>query len=76
MTGRDKLEQLGRRMSRKEAAEYLGACEQTLADWAVTGRVKLPFSKVGGKCWYWEADLIELLLAGRRGGDVPAARAS
>ncbi len=39
-------------LTRKDAAEYLGVTEGTLAVWASTGRYKLPFIKVGRKVLY------------------------
>lgn len=39
-------------LTRKEAAEYLGVTEGTLAVWASTGRYKLPFIKMGRKVLY------------------------
>lgn len=37
------------RMTRKEAAEYIGVTPATLANWACTGRVKLPYYRAGLK---------------------------
>ncbi|EKO3368778.1 helix-turn-helix domain-containing protein [Vibrio fluvialis] len=45
------------RFSRKQAAEYLGLSEGTLAVWASTGRYQLPFVKVGRKVFYRQSDL-------------------
>jgi hypothetical protein len=33
--------------TRREAAAYLGVCEQTLAVWKCTRRYELPFVKIG-----------------------------
>ena len=44
------------RMTRRDAARYLGAAEKTLAMWALNG--KGPRSiKVGGRVFYFQADL-------------------
>jgi excisionase family DNA binding protein len=45
------------RLNRKQAAEYLGLSEGTLAVWASTGRYQLPFIKVGRKVFYRQSDL-------------------
>ncbi|WP_202819724.1 helix-turn-helix domain-containing protein [Thaumasiovibrio subtropicus] len=47
----------GDKMTRREAAEYLGIKENTLATWASTGRNKLPFIKVGHRVFYRLSDL-------------------
>ena len=44
-------------LTRKEAAEYLGVKEQTLACWACAGRYQLPFVKVGRLVKYRLDDL-------------------
>lgn len=43
--------------SRREAAEYLGVAEQTLAVWACTGRYPLPMVKIGRRVKYRKSDL-------------------
>lgn len=48
-------------LTRKEAAEYLGLSEGTLAVWKVTKRYPLPVIKVGRLVRYREADLIKFL---------------
>ncbi|ELF6481520.1 helix-turn-helix domain-containing protein [Vibrio fluvialis] len=45
------------RFTRKQAAEYLGVTDGTLAVWASTGRYQLPFVKVGRKVFYRQSDL-------------------
>lgn len=52
-----KDESLGDRMTRKEAAAYLGVAPSTLAVWGCTKRYKLPFIKVGSIVQYWRKDL-------------------
>ena len=44
--------------TRAEAAEYLGVAPRTMANWHSTGRVKIPFYKVGRKkVIYHKSDL-------------------
>lgn len=47
----------GRRFSRKEAAEYLGVGEGTLAKWASIGSPYIPYYRIGKKAVYLQADL-------------------
>jgi len=49
------------RMSRAEAAAYLGVAASTLAVWACTKRYNLPYIKVGRLVQYRRADLDNLL---------------
>lgn len=44
-------------LSRRDAAAYLGVQPQTLAAWACTKRVKLPYSKLGRRVMYRRDDL-------------------
>jgi excisionase family DNA binding protein len=44
-------------MSRKQAAEYLGVKEQTLACWVTTKRYALPYVKVGRLVKYRREDV-------------------
>jgi len=44
-------------LSRKQAAEYLGVTEQTLAIWKCTGRYNLPCVKIGRLVKYRRTDL-------------------
>jgi len=48
-------------LSRKEAAEYLGVAEQTLAIWKCTQRYALPVVKVGRLAKYRKTDLDEFI---------------
>lgn len=48
---------MGRMMSTKEAAEFLGVSVQTLNVWRMTGRYNLPYVKVGRIVRYRESDL-------------------
>ena len=48
-------------LSRREAAEYLGVAEKTLAIWKVTGRQALPVVKVGRLAKYRRSDLDRFL---------------
>lgn len=45
------------RMTRQEAAEYLGKKKSTLDNWASTGYGDLPFYKLGGTVYYRRSDL-------------------
>lgn len=45
------------RLTRVEAAAYLGVFPKTLSNWATTGRYQLKFHKVGGKVVYLKSDL-------------------
>lgn len=55
-----------KRLTRNEAAAHLGVNAQTLANWAHTGRVKIPFYKVGRKVIYFKSDLDDYLDSTRR----------
>lgn len=55
-----------KRLTRSEAAQHLGVNTQTLANWAHTGRVKIPFHKVGRKVIYFKSDLDAYLDSTRR----------
>lgn len=46
---------------RKKAAVMLGVKAQTLAAWACTKRVNLPFVKIGGRVMYRLRDLIDFI---------------
>ena len=48
-------------LSRKQAAEFLGVKENTLAVWLTTRRYDLPVVKVGRLCKYRLSDLLEFL---------------
>ena len=56
-------------LTRKEAARYLNVAVQTLAQWACTGRVSLPFYKIGRKAMYKICDLEAFINANGRGGN-------
>lgn len=43
--------------TRKQAADYLGVSEQTLAIWKCTGRYNLPYVKIGRLVKYKQTDL-------------------
>ena len=45
------------RLSRKEAAAYLGVSPGTLEVWASTGRYDLPFVKIGRLAYYRRSEL-------------------
>lgn len=44
------------RMTRQDAARYLGLAEKTLAMWTLTGRGP-KWLKVGGRAFYFKTDL-------------------
>jgi excisionase family DNA binding protein len=48
-------------LSRRQAAEYLGVKENTLAIWACNKRYGLPVIKVGRLCKYRVSDLDKFL---------------
>tara|TARA_Y100000389_G_C17400450_1_gene485025 strand:- start:417 stop:617 length:201 start_codon:yes stop_codon:yes gene_type:complete len=48
-------------LTRKEAAEFLGIKENTLAIWHCSKRYKLPVIKVGRLCKYRSSDLLQFL---------------
>ena len=47
----------GKRLTRKQAAKYLGVSEGTLSVWATVGRYNLPYFKAGRKVIYFQSDL-------------------
>ena len=55
-------------LSRAEAASYLSLKEGTLAQWASTGAVKLPYSKLGRLTMYRRSDLDAFIAKNVRGG--------
>lgn len=58
---------INNRMTRKEAANYIGVSTATMANWACTGKVKLPYYKAGlKKVIYLKSDLDEYLKSTRR----------
>lgn len=48
-------------LTRRQAAEYLGVTEGTLAVWACTGRYMLPVVKVGRLSKYRLCDLLTFI---------------
>ncbi|ENY7774525.1 helix-turn-helix domain-containing protein [Escherichia coli] len=48
-------------MNREDAAAYIGVEAQTLANWASTGKVRIPFLKIGRKVIYLKSDLEPIL---------------
>ena len=57
----------GPRMTRKEAAAYLGVTPETLRVWASTGRYELRYFKAGAKCVYRQSDLDDFIARRTRG---------
>ena len=60
-----KLINQSNRMTRKQAARYLGVKSGTLACWATTGRYSLPFYRIGGLIYYSQDDLDDFLASRR-----------
>ncbi|OKP01726.1 helix-turn-helix domain-containing protein [Xenorhabdus eapokensis] len=54
------------KFTRAEAAAYLGVTSQTLANWAHTGKEKIPYHKIGRKVIYFKSDLDGYLISTRR----------
>jgi excisionase family DNA binding protein len=54
------------RLTRKEAADYIGISPQTLANWACTGRQQIPFYKVGKKKVIYHKTDLDVYLASVR----------
>jgi len=52
---------LSRLYTRKQAAEFLGVTEGTLAVWKCTKRYPLPVIKIGSLVKYRESDLVAFL---------------
>ncbi|MGC6386540.1 helix-turn-helix domain-containing protein [Ewingella sp. S1.OA.A_B6] len=50
-------------LSREEAAKHIGVKTQTLANWAHSGREKIPFRKIRGKATYLRSDLDAYLIS-------------
>jgi len=48
-------------MTRAKAAEYLGTTEKTLATWASTKKVRVPYIKLGRAVRYSRASLDEFI---------------
>ncbi|EAY1177449.1 DNA-binding protein [Salmonella enterica] len=56
------------KFTRPEAADYIGVAARTLANWHSSGRVKIPFYKVGRKkTIYLKSDLDAYLASVRQG---------
>ncbi|EAA1178389.1 DNA-binding protein [Salmonella enterica subsp. enterica serovar Mikawasima] len=52
------VESSTKKLTRPEAAEYLGVAPRTLANWHSSGRVRIPFYKIGRKkVIYMKSDL-------------------
>ena len=56
-----------KRMNRKKAADYIGVNPATMANWASSGKVKIPYHKAGLKIVvYFKSDLDEFIASTRR----------
>lgn len=49
-------------LTRIEAAEYIGVAAKTLANWASSGSVKIPFYKIGKKKVIYMAKDLDIYL--------------
>lgn len=48
-------------LTRKEAAEMLRIRPQTLASWACTSKVNIPYIKIGSRVVYRYSDIIQFI---------------
>lgn len=55
----------GHRFNRREAAEYLGVGEGTLAKWASIGHPFIPYYRIGKKAIYLQDDLDAVFVENR-----------
>ena len=55
-------------LTRKQAAQFLGVRENTLAIWATNKRYDLPFYKVGRLTKYKALDLEKFIQSNQKGG--------
>ncbi|EAA3603590.1 helix-turn-helix domain-containing protein [Salmonella enterica subsp. enterica] len=61
------VESSTKKLTRPEAAEYLGVAPRTLANWHSSGRVRIPFYKIGRKkVIYMKSDLDSYLASVRQ----------
>lgn len=60
------IETQQKRLTTREAAEYLGIAEQTLVIWRSTKQQRIPYFKIGGKISYVLADLEAFLESCRK----------
>ena len=61
------IEMNDQRLSREDAAKYLGVSVRTLEGWAHSGTKKLPYYKPGRKAYYLQSDLDKFLIDNRKG---------
>lgn len=54
-------------LCRKDAARYLGVEPQTLAQWACSGKMALPYVKIGRKVAYRKVDIDAFITANTHG---------
>jgi len=52
-------------LTRKQAADYLGLSESTLANWACTKKFSLRYVRVGRSVRYRQSDLDEFIQSGK-----------
>jgi excisionase family DNA binding protein len=48
-------------LTSKEASAYLRLAERTLTVWRCTGKVSIPYIKIGGKVLYKKSDLTSFI---------------
>ena len=65
-----------RLLSRKEAAQFLGVSETTLAIWKSSKRYALPCIKIGGRAKYRNSDLLHFIESRTIGQVSPEAGVS
>lgn len=63
------MENTNNLLSRKQAAQYLGIKEQTLAAWACTKRYNLSFIKIGRRAMYQQCVLDAFIKSNIVGGN-------
>ena len=51
-----------------EAAEYMNTPPKSMVTWRCTGRVKIPYVKIGGNVRYKRSDLDAFIAANTHGG--------
>jgi hypothetical protein len=48
-------------LNNREAADFIGVQPHTLETWRTAKRYSIPYTKVGGKVYYFAEDLLEWL---------------
>jgi hypothetical protein len=60
----------GDNLAPRLVSQLLGVPEATLATWRCTGRVKLPYFKIGGHVRYRASDIEAFIAANMKGGSA------